>query len=261
MPSKYHMEAKLPDDLQLMELTLEKTIELWKRMNEINGLFDDFKKNNFNAFRATIGSPNSLWLELKSGGGVVYLLDIVRGLSATAHFVFWDRKLRGKEELCRQALRFAMRNIPLAKVNVFLPDYAKKLGDFIRRTGFTREGKIRRWSMSNKRLFDVYVYGITYEEVMDNGRLFHASDSRTAGERVHRPSSELPERAPDSTDRGTDEPASAGVSSDTAIDQPDAAVDSPIRPSDREIPDGSNGRSGPSEHRGFVEPVPAEASD
>ncbi len=251
------MQIDLPEGLRFVELTVEKAVEMWNRMNDISGLFDDYTKGNFESFRANVESPNSLWLETTQGDGLLYLLDIVRGLSASAHFIFWDRKLKGKEELCKAALRFAMTHIPLVKVNVFLPDYATHLNHFIKRLGFTKEGMIRRWSISNGRLFDVYVYGITYEEAIEDGTIHESADYVSGGQGVHRPSAGL-FRQPEHPRVG---PANPGRSSDNELDKPDAESTVTVRPPDRELPVGADGGTGAAEHRRSDEPVPAETGD
>lgn len=253
------MLIDMPEGLRFMELTMEKALEMWHKMNDINGLFDDFLKDNFAAFRFNVESQNSLWLETTDGNGLVYLLNVTKGLSATAHFIFWDRRLRGKEELCRSALKFAITNIPLVKVNVFLPDFAPKLARFIVRLGFQHEGKIRRWSLSNGRLFDVNVFGITSEEVMLDGTIrgiHESTDATDARAGVHGTGAKLFQQ-PEHSPVGPTEP---GGSSNNAVDQPDAAVDRAVRSPDREVPVRSDGGSGSGEHRRPDEPVPAEAN-
>ena len=156
-----------PKGTKWLELTKEKALWLWEKLNEIPGLWDDFTVNRPDLFFKELSSPDSVWLEKDDGNGILYLKRVVPGLSASGHVVYWDKRLRGREEFTMDTLRWMMQNIPLQKINLFLPDYAGAARNFAVRCGFTLEGRIRKWSYSGGRTFDVYVYGITREEAFE----------------------------------------------------------------------------------------------
>lgn len=178
-----------PDGTKVLQLTQEKALELWDKLNGISGLFDDFTTNRPDVFMQSLMSRDSIWLERLDGNGILYLKNVIPGLSASGHLVYWDKRLRGREEFTMNVLRWLMKNVPLIKVNLYLPDYAATTRHFAKRCGFKEEGCIRKWSRSRGKLFDVYVYGITREEAFalaeeaDNGPIHGTiSDDVSSGE-------------------------------------------------------------------------------
>ena len=156
--------TKPPDGVKLLELTQEKALELWARLNELPGIFDDFSVNRPEMFFQSLLERNAVWLERTDGNGILYLKNVIWGLSASGHIVYWDKKLKGTEKFTLSVLLWLMENAVLQKVNLFLPDFVHTVRTFAETLGFKREGCIRRWSYSRGKTFDVYVYGITREE-------------------------------------------------------------------------------------------------
>jgi hypothetical protein len=208
-----------PKGTKWLELTKEKALELWEKLNNIPGLWDDFTVNRPDLFFQQLSAPNSVWLERTDGNGILYLKNVVPGLSASGHVVYWDRRLRGREQETMDILRWLMKNVVLQKVNLFLPDYAGAARNFAERCGFKKEGCIRKWSYSQGKTFDVYVYGITideaFEQVMEEeyGPV-HGTDSdeiRPAEQGVREPVSGLDQPATGDAESGhPDQPASSG---------------------------------------------------
>jgi hypothetical protein len=215
----------MPDGVQFLSLdSIDKVKDLWDKLHEIPGLFDDLHKDRIDIFMNTLQAPNTVWLERTDGNGILYLTEVVPNLSANGHIVYWDKRLRGREEFTLNVLRWLMQSIPLVKVNVFLPDYAKIARAFTERIGFKREGKLRNWSYQNGKLFDMFAFGITLEEAL-NGQ-FDETVSRDVSESVHRSTTEVhtgeddertgssdsepePANATDGSSRHATEPASS----------------------------------------------------
>ena len=160
---------KPPEGTHYLEVDMQKISELWGRLSAIRGMFDDEEKDKPGIFIRNLSRLDSIWLERDDGNGVLYLLDIRRGLSATAHFVYWDRKLSGREKFTMNCLRWAVELLNLQKVNVYLPHFATAALRFALRLGFQEEGRIRRWAYSQGKLYDIIVLGITQEEVFSDG--------------------------------------------------------------------------------------------
>lgn len=197
------MPIKMPEGIKLLELDIAKMQDLWNKMNTIPGILDDFHKDDSQAFLAQLQAPNTVWLERTDGNGILYLTDVIRGLSATGHILYWDRKLRGREEFTLSVLKWLVKVIPLLKVNVFLPDFAKTAESFTQRLGFHKEGVLRRWSVSRGKPFNMLVYGILTEELM---------------------AMEVPNGVEQSADRTDIQPAESGVR--RSDDEPDEPVSS-----------------------------------
>lgn len=162
------MADEMPKGVRFLQIeSMEQVQSLWEKFASISGLFDDFHRDRADLFVQKLKSPNTVWLELEDGNGLYYLTNVIPNLSATGHFVFWDRKLKGREELTMDVMRWLMSKVPLVKVNSYQPDYAKAARRFAENIGMKREGIIRRWSYSDGKLFDMFVYGMTSEEAFD----------------------------------------------------------------------------------------------
>lgn len=189
-------QTEVPKGAHLMQLTPQKITELWDKLHVIDGLFDDYTRGNYQLFVQRLQLPNSVYLERDDGNGILYLTDVVPGLKASGHVVYWDKRLRGREDFTLSCLQWLINMLSLRKVNVFLPSYAKAAIAFTKRMGFTHEGTLRRWSYSDGKLFDMESFGITNEEVY-NERIHESGDGdirRTVSEGRDELVSELPER-------------------------------------------------------------------
>lgn len=159
--------GEAPEGTHLLVGNLEKLMDIWKKISSINGVFDDYTSGNPEGFVQLFISRNTWWLERDDGLGILYLTMLQPGLSAMAHIVYWDKRLRGKEAFTLNSLLFAVNRFDLKKVNVSLPDFAHSAIAFVERLGFKREGYLRNWSYCNGKLYGVYWYGMTREEVLN----------------------------------------------------------------------------------------------
>jgi len=165
----------LPEGIQLLELDPDKIKKIWGYFSSISGILDDLVKDNFERFCQKFYSMDTIWLELKDGNGLLYATDVIPHLSASVHFVYWDRKLSGREAMSLECLQWLMEVADLHKVNAWIPDFCKVAHKFAERLGFKREARIRDWSYSQGRLYDVLCFGMTKEEVF-NGRVYDSGE-------------------------------------------------------------------------------------
>jgi RimJ/RimL family protein N-acetyltransferase len=87
--------------------------------------------------------------------GILLLTDIQECTSAVAHFIFFDRDLRSKVQLCQSVMEWAFRELDLHILRLEIPTYAKILAHFARkRLGFRyeAEGRIPSWPKLNEPL-------------------------------------------------------------------------------------------------------------
>ena len=236
------MTYEMPEGVKFLELSFDKITELWGRLKGIDGIYDDFSRDNFELFRAKLVDPRSVWLESTEGFGILHLTNVIKGLSATGHVLYWDKKLRGREDFTLEVMTWLMEVVPLTKLNLYLPDYARVAKLFAERLNFHREGKIRRWSFNNGKPFDMYVYGITYEEARD-GRVLRTKLAERRKEResgVRRDDTELPDKPSGETSTGhTVQPTSS--KSDESINRTPGSNDGTILQGT--IADRGNGRT------------------
>jgi len=187
------IEDEVPKGTRLLRAEIPKLEEVWRRLSGIRGIFDDFTRGRSDLFLALFMRRDTWWLEREDGNGILYLTDITPGLSAQAHIVYWDKRLRGTEAFTLDCIRFSMMKFDLKKMNVFLPDFAGAAHSFAERIGMKKEGMIRRWSVSDGRMYDRIIYGMTIEEALNGtGLLQHEGSEQTPVIRLGSGTSEHP---------------------------------------------------------------------
>jgi hypothetical protein len=165
------MRTNCPDGTKILELTPQKIEEIWQKLQQIKGLFDDFATGRIDVFLRGLLNPATIWLELSDGNGIIYATDVVAGLSAQVHFVYWDRKLAPRRQFTLKCLQWLVNVADLQKVNAIIPSFCTAAIHFAKKLGFTVEGVIRRYSLNGGRLYDAVHLGMIREEVLDGSRL------------------------------------------------------------------------------------------
>jgi hypothetical protein len=172
------IDREVPEGTRTLAGDAKKLGEIWDRISSISGVFDDYARGRPDMFLSLYFSPDTWWLEREDGNGILYLTKIVPRLSAQAHVIYWDKRLRGREAFTLNCLLFAVNAFDLQKINVILPEFAGAAVAFTERLGFKKEGLVRNWSYSNSKLYGVYFYGMTREEVTNGtGHLSATADS------------------------------------------------------------------------------------
>lgn len=166
------MHIKLPEGTHLLDLNDQVVAKIWEHAHNVNGILDDFTEQDFPRFVESMRAWNTVVLIADGGTGIMYATNIREGLSAQVHFMFWDGKLRGREELLRSVLQWFFATFHLQKVNAIIPDFCKALIRFAKRIGMAEEGAIRRHSYSKGRLYDIVCLGILREEAIQDGTIF-----------------------------------------------------------------------------------------
>ena len=99
------------------------------------------------AHLATMFVHGKLWevwnLQSSQLVGIIILGDIVYRTDATCHFIFFDRQLANKRDLCISLMRWAFEHMDLHRLSVEIPTYARALTKFARKLGFRYEAEGR----------------------------------------------------------------------------------------------------------------------
>jgi RimJ/RimL family protein N-acetyltransferase len=147
-------------------LTLDRMQFLWHKLREFDVLFNDHVQGDFEAFvQHFIVQVDG---EYRASGlmwdvddvGMFLVNDIKPAISASAHFVFWDRKFSGREELCREMVKYGMEEFQLKRVQVEVPLYARKTMSAVERIGFVQEGRLRDTTLYKGEWFDSNIYSM-----------------------------------------------------------------------------------------------------
>lgn len=137
---------------------------VWEKLNEFPILFDDMERGNYPLFVQGLVSPNTIILS--SGDyGIVRACNIVPWRNADIHLAFWDRRFRGRDGLCKEALKWLFFEFGLNRVTIVVPSVVHYTINFILALGFRREGVIRQSWAYNGKLLDRHIFGLLRDEL------------------------------------------------------------------------------------------------
>jgi len=164
-------EGTVVRSVRLASLSAERMAFLWDKLKGFDTLFNDFVKGDYAAFvnhfvMEVNGQPvpTGLFWDVDDVG-IFLLHDIIPFQSATAHFVFWDKRFRGREALCIEMLKYAFENYKFERIKVEVPLYAYHTMDAVEGLGFVLEGRMRRAVLYHDRWFDVNIYSVLPEDL------------------------------------------------------------------------------------------------
>lgn len=161
-----------------MPLTLENIQKFWEQARKYRVVFgeevvQDSKKfmNVFLQFDGGVPTVNGLFFIVNDFLGAFYLTEIVPGEDALAHYVFFDRKLRGRKDLVQKMMEYVFKKYQFHRLSAEIPNYASAgARHFIQDCGFAYEGKKRKAAEYKGDRFDVNLYGILRNEVLKDGQ-------------------------------------------------------------------------------------------
>lgn len=97
--------------------------------------------------------------------GVIYLTEIIEGLSGNMKVVFWDGKLRAdRKTAIRAFIEEMFQKLSLQRITVQLHESNLPLKRVLRQLGFVYEGTMRRAWLDASGLSDVLIFGLLREE-------------------------------------------------------------------------------------------------
>lgn len=138
---------------------------VWDKFNQFPILFDDLVRGNYEGFVRDIIDINSI-VVATGDYGLVRVCNIVEGRNADIHLTFWDRRFKGRDEECKQALRWLFYTMKLVRATIVLPSIVFSTIKFTEVIGFRREGIVRKAWSYNKELLDLHIFGILREQVL-----------------------------------------------------------------------------------------------
>jgi len=123
----------------------------YERLKQFDTIFNGYVANNIDAFIHSFIQGNGSG-DIQATGviwevddvGIVYLTEISVGNDAYAHFNFWDRRFKGRENLIRGMMLHVMTEYDLHRVTSEVGMFASPwLPQALERVGFVREGRKR----------------------------------------------------------------------------------------------------------------------
>ena len=98
--------------------------------------------------------------------GMVTLTNIYHPDEATIHFIFFDKRMRGRADLLKAIALYVFKEYGLRRLNVELASFSSPatLNFVSTKLGLTLEGKKRKAILYNEKYHDVLMYGLLAEE-------------------------------------------------------------------------------------------------
>lgn len=157
-----------------MALTQESVKLFWEKARKFDTLFTQEIRNDFRLFLSvfldempdgTIEGRGLLW-RIDDYVGIFYLTQIDPCNDAQVHVTFFDGRIKGRENLAIDMLRFAFKTYGFRRLSAVVPMYAATAShSFIRRIGFKIEGRKRLSCGFKSSWYDTVQYGILASEV------------------------------------------------------------------------------------------------
>lgn len=109
--------------------------------------------------------PKGLCLVVDDFVGIFYLTDINGIFEASVHYTFFDRRHKGRLDLCKKALKFAFETFQFHRLTTSVPEYATDVNFFVKTIGFTKVGVQRKNKFFKGKLYNNVLYDILAEEL------------------------------------------------------------------------------------------------
>lgn len=98
--------------------------------------------------------------------GLFYCTDIVPGLDAQFHMIFWDQRLTAdRREAAKLVLSAAQKLFNLRRITCVVVESNVPLCKTMRKIGFTIEGIIRQSRIVSGEFQNTHIYGLLKEEM------------------------------------------------------------------------------------------------
>lgn len=155
-------------------LSWEKLRDWYDKVKDFDVIFNDHVPNTPGGFASIFVSvqenhtvtANGLVWEVDDVG-ILYLTDIIPNFSALAHFTFWDRRMRGREELMREMMKYCFKRYNFHRIETRVALFAVPVLGAVERVGFVKEGRAREAVRRKGEWFDVNLYAVLREEVLN----------------------------------------------------------------------------------------------
>lgn len=167
-------EGQVLRTVRHIEFTRENILKLYNQVSkfptfmgeEIHNLEDMLRFFVTNESNGNL-KPKGLCLVIDDFIGLFWLTDINGLFDASVHYTFFDRRHRGRVELCKKALEFCFRTFQFQRLYTSVPVYAVRVMAFVESLGFYKYGRSRKNRMFRGKLYDACLYDLLREEFLN----------------------------------------------------------------------------------------------
>lgn len=161
-------------EIRLASLSTEKLRHYYDNLKQFRAIFNDHVNGSFERFANLFLSQNVETGALQPRGliwevddvGILFLTEVDE-VQGEAHFTFWDRRLKGRENLIIEMVRYVFMHYKIHRIETRVALYATPIMLAVERMGFKAEGRLRDAILYEGEWFDVNVYSILSHEVLD----------------------------------------------------------------------------------------------
>lgn len=153
--------------VRFMPLTLESLHKFWLKVRvhrnicgvEVNNNYEKFVNIFLRQEKDGSVSSNGLFYVIDDFIGIFYLTNIHAGIDAQMHFIFFDKRTRGRKNLCKSMIEYIFNEFEFHRLSVEVPLYASKhTFNFVESLGFANEGHKFSAIRFDGRWFDIKQY-------------------------------------------------------------------------------------------------------
>jgi RimJ/RimL family protein N-acetyltransferase len=176
--------------------TLENLKRLWEKVSQFPTLMGNEVHTQEDMMRFFVSEPipgefvpRGLCMVIDDFIGIFWLGDINGLMEASVHYTFFDRRHRGRVDLCKKAIEYAFRAYQFHRLFTKVPVSEVRVMAFVESLGFVKEGRLRRSTYYRSKFYDTNVYGLLREEYLNGqSRLQQAArpESEADRERINR---------------------------------------------------------------------------
>jgi len=160
--------------LEPFQATKESLDYLWEKAGKYSFLFSDITREDRKRFDIAVLSPATIILTVyqktdpgRRAVGVVLADSIKPEWDAKIHYLFWDKRQKGRQRVLLVALKWLMKEFMLKRVTAEIMQYAYSALRRAKKIGFMLEGRKRAGTIWNGNYADVFLFGLLTDEITE----------------------------------------------------------------------------------------------
>lgn len=168
-------DGDITREVRPMNLSMNNLRRMWELGRQFGTLFNEEIRGDFKKFvevflrqhGETIEANGLFWV-IDDFVGMFYMTNIIPMVDADVHYTFFDKRHKGRKELVREMLKFAFGKYHFRRLSAQVPYYAiHGVMPFLESIGFKSEGRKSKAVWYRDEWWDMNLYGILSEEVLD----------------------------------------------------------------------------------------------
>lgn len=157
-----------------MDFSIDNLQTLWEKSRHFHNIFGREVEGDFQKFCSLLMNGDGLNVLYSSGlfwrvdnfVGVFYMTRIVPEVDTVVHYIFFDKRHRGRLPLINAMLNWSFNTFQFNRMSVEIPAYASPNARILveKHLGFKYEGKRREASQNRQGWHDIFLFGLLRKE-------------------------------------------------------------------------------------------------